>query len=55
MFLKLLLKRSRGVKLDMDGCPDSLEVVDLGKDPSFVEDVGVAFSWDYVIAWDVVQ
>ena len=30
--------------LNMDGCPDSLVVVDLGKDPSVFEDLGVVFS-----------
>lgn len=37
----------------MDDCLYSLAVVDLGKDPSFVEDVGVVFSWSYGIAWDL--
>ena len=27
------------VRLNMDGCPDSMAVADLGKDPSFDEDV----------------
>ena len=27
------------VRLNMDGCPHSMAVADLGKDPSFVEDV----------------
>ena len=44
-----------GVKLNMDGCLDSLAVVDLGKDSSFVEVVGVVFSWGYATTWDVVQ
>ena len=29
------------VRLNMDGCPDSMAVADLGKDPSLVVDVEV--------------
>ena len=29
------------VRLNMDGCPDSMVVADLGKDPSLVVDVEV--------------
>ena len=27
------------VRLNMDGCPDSMAVADLGKDPSFMQEV----------------
>ena len=41
MCLMPLLKDQVVVRLNMDGFPDSMAVVDLGKDPSLVVDVEV--------------
>ena len=41
MCLNRYLKDRVAVRLNMDGCPDSMEVADLGKDPSLVVDVEV--------------
>lgn len=41
MCLMLVFKDQVVVSLNMDGCPDSMEVADLGKDPSLVVDVEV--------------
>lgn len=41
MCLMPVLKNQVAVRLNMDGCLDSMAVVDLGKDPSFVVDMEV--------------
>lgn len=38
----------------MDGCRVILAIVDLGKDPSFIEDLRVAFWWGYETFFNVV-
>lgn len=41
MCLMPVLKDQVVVRLNMDGCPDSMVVADLGKDPSLVVDMEV--------------
>lgn len=41
MCLMPVVKDQIAVRLNMDGCPDSMAVADLGKDPSLVVDVEV--------------
>lgn len=41
MCLMPVLKDQVAVRLNMDGCPDSMAVADLGKDPSLVVDMEV--------------